>query len=182
MSLAVFLTAFGGVAIGFLAVIHQSLRMRAVRNAEVHTGVVPEEVAVAYQMDDQTAADADLDQLLAQTQTAIIQGRIEMAEYGIKTHSARIKKSKSPAAAELAKIESGLYRWRYKSGETIPLSEGVYAKANDAIRARVQTKSYPTKPGIGKGLVYESAPSIPPRRNPASPAKATDLPPPSKVR
>lgn len=171
MSLAVLLTAFGGVGIGLLAVIHQTLRIRAVRNSDVRTDFSPEEsvpnreefvaTRIVAEVEAPMAADADLDELLARTKTAIKQGRIAMAEHAIKSHYVQIKKSTSPAGAQLVKLGDQLYHWRYKKG---PVETVVVAK--------------PYPPGAGKrvmGRVYESIPS-PPRRDPAAPAQATDRP------
>ncbi|NEJ10333.1 hypothetical protein GR238_33755 [Rhizobium leguminosarum] len=181
MSLAVFLTAMGGVAIGLLAVIHQTLRMRAVRNAEVRTDVVPEALVadrVVAEMDDPaTAAIADLDELLASSRTAIRQARIELAERGIKTHYGPIKESTSRAAAQLVKLDNELYQVRIRaaSGNTIEVSPEMADRIETAMAARMGGKFKP--PRSGKGVVHESLPSRPPRRDPAAPARATDRPP-----
>ncbi|ANL35318.1 hypothetical protein [Rhizobium phaseoli] len=188
MSLAVFLTALGGVVIGLLAVVHQTIRMRAVRNAEVRADVIPEDFAadsVVAEMDVATADIAELDdKLRALTQAAVRQTRLRMAELGIEAHHGPIKKFSPKGGAHLVKIRDDLYQWRYRkaSGATDPVIEE-YTTREAAIKAIVEGKTVKLPVSlIAEGLVFEHPPSIPPRRNPATPAQATDRPSPSKVR
>jgi len=191
MSLAVFLTAFGGVAISLLAVTHQTLRLRAVRNAEVHTDSAPEDFvddkpSVVFAGPHEAARAVEIDDAIhAFSQAAIEHGWVVIADEGIKKNHV---KSEIPGGGiasrgkgHLVKLADGSYEWRYRTpdGELVQIS-GEF----DSLSAAVGSASRQPAPlrggGVASAVLSQGIHVRSQRRDPAAPARATDRP--SKVR